>query len=244
MRDYREEFESRVEWLKKRLAETGAKGFVYGNSGGKDCTLVGILCRAASENTLGVIMPCVSKRNYGEDREHALLVAGKFDIKTVTVDLSAVKKAFGEAVGEVCQPSELAAANINPRLRMTTLYTIAQTNGCLVVGTGNKSELTMGYFTKWGDGASDVNPIADLTVTEIFEFLRFLGAPSEIIDKAPSAGLWEGQTDEKEMGVTYAEVDAFIRGEKLDGKAQNTIERANSRSAHKRRMPLFYPESK
>ena len=242
MRDYRKEFDRRVEWLGKRLEETGAKGFVYGNSGGKDCTLVGILCRAASENTLGVIMPCESKRNYGEDRQHALLVAEKFGIETVEIDLSAVKKAFSQAVGAVSEPSDIAKANINPRLRMTALYCVAQTRGALVVGTGNKSELTMGYFTKWGDGASDVNPIADLTVTEIFEFLRYLGAPDVIINKAPSAGLWEGQTDEQEMGVTYAEVDAFIRGESLPKEVGRRISSANDRSAHKRRMPVFYPE--
>lgn len=242
MRDYGKEFELRVAWLKERLERSGAKGFVYGNSGGKDCTLVGILCKAACDNTLGVIMPCESKRNYGEDREHALIAAKQFGIETVVVDITEVKRAFSSAVGEVCEVSDIAKANINPRLRMTTLYSIAQTRNCLVVGTGNRSELTMGYFTKWGDGASDANPIADLTVTEVFEFLRYLNAPKEIIEKAPSAGLWEGQTDEQEMGVSYGNIDAYIRGEEIDESAKAIIERANRRTAHKREMPVFYPE--
>ena len=100
----------------------------------------------------------------------------------------------------------------------------------------------MGYFTKWGDGAFDFNPIADLTVTEIYEFLRYLGAPSRIIEKAPSAGLYEGQTDEQEMGVTYAAIDTYLT--QGTGKPEDIaiIERAHARTAHKRRMPARYGE--
>ena len=100
----------------------------------------------------------------------------------------------------------------------------------------------MGYFTKWGDGAYDFNPISDLTATEIFDFLRFLGAPNEVIDKAPSAGLFEGQTDEQEMGVTYAAIDTYLT--QGTGKPEDIaiIERAHARTAHKRRMPARYGE--
>lgn len=105
---------------------------------------------------------------------------------------------------------------------MLTLYAVAASENRLVCGTGNRSESYVGYFTKWGDGAYDMNPIADLTVTEIYEFLRFLDAPSRIIEKAPSAGLFDGQTDESEMGMTYAELDKYILGDDVSEKIRVT----------------------
>ena len=239
-RDYARETEKRVAFLKKALENSGAKGFVYGNSGGKDSALVGILCRMASENTLGVVMPCSSARNYGEDRDDGLDVARQFDIATIEVDLTAVKEAELKAISAVQEIADMAAGNIAPRLRMTTLYTIAQSRGCLVAGTGNRSEAYVGYFTKWGDGAYDINPIADLTVGEIYEFLRYLNAPANIISKAPSAGLFEGQTDEAEMGVTYAAIDRFLmtgEGEEAD---LAIIDRFHKRSEHKRTGAATY----
>lgn len=98
----------------------------------------------------------------------------------------------------------------------------------------------MGYFTKWGDGAYDLDPIADLTATEIFDFLRYLNAPKNIIEKAPSAGLFEGQTDEKEMGVTYKAIDEYIMTGKTDPESQAIIERYHRNSEHKRRMPAVF----
>ena len=245
MRDWQEECMRRVLWIRQIIGREGK--IVYGNSGGKDCTLAGILCRMATEQVLGVIMPCQSSVNLGSDRDHAWLVAEKFRIETVEVDLSTIKGTFTETLEPMLQnltedARRRATMNINPRLRMTTLYAIAAARGALVCGTGNRSELTMGYFTKWGDGACDFNPIADLTATEIFDFLRFLGAPDVIINKAPSAGLYEGQTDEQEMGIRYAEIDAYLlRGE---GEAEKIakVERQKQATAHKRRMPWFYPE--
>ena len=111
----------------------------------------------------------------------------------------------------------MAGANIAPRRRMLTLYAIAHAEGGMVAGTGNASEAYVGYFTKWGDGAYDLNPIADLTVGEIYEFLEHLGAPRSVIEKAPSAGLFEGQTDESEMGITYAAIDAYLSGGEVSG---------------------------
>ena len=125
---------------------------------------------------------------------------------------------------------------------MTTLYAIAAAENRLVAGTGNRSEVYVGYFTKWGDGAHDINPISDLTVTEIYEFLRYLKAPEAIITKAPSAALADGQTDEQEMGVTYAELDAHLRGEAIDPQKKEIIERLHARSEHKRRpIRTFQP---
>lgn len=234
MRDWKIEYQERVEWLKTVLDNSHAEGFVYGNSGGKDSALVGILCRAASENTLGIIMPCESMRNYNEDRVDAMKVAKQFDIQVKTVDITAVKKAFVTALGSRKDITDASYSNINPRLRMTVLYAVAQSRNSLVVGTGNRSEITMGYFTKWGDGASDVNPISDLTATEILEFLRFLNAPQSITDKAPSAGLWEGQTDEKEMGISYSAIDNYLINGKATAEDIAIITKANVRTQHKR----------
>ena len=125
---------------------------------------------------------------------------------------------------------------------MTTLYTIAAAEGRLVAGTGNRSEAYMGYFTKWGDGACDFNPIADLTATEVLDFLRWLGAPRSIIEKAPSAGLFDGQTDEKEMGVTYRAIDEYLTEGIATDEDLAIIERYHSRSEHKRRpIPVYTP---
>lgn len=231
--DCKKEVENRVNWIREILANAHANGIVIGNSGGKDCTLVEILSKMATDNVLSVIMPCESKRNYNIDRDHALLVAEKYDIKTIEVDITEAKLALKSALTPIIgEEVPMAYGNMNPRLRMTVLYAIAQTYNYLVAGTGNASERFMGYFTKWGDGAFDFNPIADLTVAEVYEMLEYLEAPREIIDKAPSAGLFDGQTDEDEMGVKYSDVDEYIK----TGKCNNhdKILSANKRTEHKR----------
>ena len=258
MRDYRQEERRRVAFIRQRLASARADGVVFGNSGGKDCALVGILCRRACENTWAVGMPCVSTRNYGQDAEHARLLCERFDIRSLTVDLTATKQTLAQALtgalsGTAAETvadapeialTEPASQNINPRLRMTALYAIAQSINALVAGTGNRCERYMGYYTKWGDGAFDFNPIADLTVSEIYEFLRYLGAPEEIIDKPPSAGLFDGQTDEDDMQVTYREIELMLdgRADELSERARLRIERAHQSTEHKRQLPFVYEE--
>lgn len=242
MRDWKEETRLRVEFIRQQLKQAGAKGIVYGNSGGKDSALVGILCKMACDNTIGVLMPCHSSRNYGQDMEDGLKVAHQFHIKTLTVDLTPVRQALLDAMKETaCPPSETAVKNIAPRLRMTTLYSLAQTESCLVAGTGNRSEAYLGYFTKWGDGAYDFNPIGDLTVTEILAFLKALDAPAEVIEKAPSAGLYDGQTDEDEMGVRYGDVDLYLLGHKE--QPPEKASKMHRASAHKRHLPVTYGSS-
>lgn len=233
MRDYREEFEKRVAFIKDTLAKSGARGIVYGNSGGKDSALVGILCKAACENTLGVIMPCGSGRNYGMDKRDGLELAEKFGIETREVDLGPVREAELAALAAATELSDMAVANIAPRLRMTTLYAIALAEGRIVAGTGNRSEAYVGYFTKWGDGAHDFNPIADLTVTEIYEFLAYLGATEAIMTKAPSAGLFDGQTDEAEMGISYAQIDQYLLKGEAAPEIKAEIDRRHAASQHK-----------
>ena len=242
-RDWKAEYEGRVRWIRELVESSGSKGIIFGNSGGKDSALVGILCKAACDNTVGVIMPCASKRNFGEDADDGRALAEQFGIESRIVDLTAVREKELEALSSVTAPTDLAIANIAPRLRMTTLYTIGQSEGRLVAGTGNRSEAYMGYFTKWGDGAHDFNPIADLTATEIFAFLRYLNAPKSIIEKAPSAGLFDGQTDEKEMGVTYRAIDEYLTEGTGSEEDLAIIRRYHSRSEHKRRPIPTYPGS-
>ncbi len=235
MRNYKEEFEKRVAFIKELVEKSGADGIIYGNSGGKDCTLAAILCKAACDNTVGVIMPCTSKRNYGLDADDAKKLADAYGIETRTADISTIKEALGKSVLEATKTiTKNADINIAPRLRMTVLYTIAASENRLVVGTGNRSEMFVGYFTKWGDGACDFNPISDLTVTEVYEFLSYLKAPEFILTKAPSAGLFDGQTDEADMGVGYGDIDAYINKESIDAEKAEKIARMHSKSAHKR----------
>lgn len=233
-RDWQGEYEGRVAWIRNLVENSGARGIVFGNSGGKDSALVGILCKAACGNTVGIIMPCASSRNYGEDADDGRALAEQYDIETRVVDLTEVRERELEALKGVSELNDAAVTNIAPRLRMTTLYTIAAAEGRLVAGTGNRSEIYMGYFTKWGDGASDFNPIADLTATEVFAFLRWLNAPAHIVEKAPSAGLFEGQTDESEMGVTYRAIDTWLQEGTAEEADLAVIERYHARSEHKR----------
>ena len=242
MRDYVTETKNRIEFIRGVIKSAGADGVVYGNSGGKDSALVGILCKMACENTVGLIMPCGPKRNYETDKADAEKIAQQFGITTRVVDLSGVKNEMIVAVGE--KISDSALVNIAPRLRMTALYAVAASENRLVAGTGNRSEGYMGYFTKWGDGAYDFNPIADLTVTEIYEFLRYLNAPDFILDKAPSAGLFDGQTDEGEMGITYRAIDEFLLNGTVNQRDKAIIEKFHGSSEHKRNMPITYSPDK
>ena len=157
--------------------------------------------------------------------------------------MTPIKEAELKALDGVATLNAAALSNIAPRLRMLTLYAGAATENRLVAGTGNKSEAYVGYFTKWGAGAHAFNPIADLTVTEIYEFLRYLDAPKCVIEKAPSAALFDGQTDETEMGVTYAELDAYLSGGDIPAKQKQTIERMHRISQHKRKGIAVYTDN-
>lgn len=240
--DCNKQITMRVQWIKQVLKNTGCTGVVLGNSGGKDSALVAMLCKMATDNVLGVLMPCESKRNYGEDTDSALELAQAIKMKSITVDLTPAKQALRQALsGQV--KDELPFTNINPRLRMITLYAIAQQNNCLVAGTGNLSERTMGYFTKHGDGGCDFNPIGDLTVSEVYQLLDYLNAPKSITQKPPSAGLWDGQTDEGDMGVSYNDIDNYLKGGSVLDSARQKIQSAYNKTHHKRSMPLIFNQA-
>ena len=241
--DYAKSVRERVQWIKDLLSESGAKGVVLGMSGGKDSVLVAILARMATPNVTGIIMPCQSKRNYGEDRDHGLMICEKYDVKVLEADLTEVKEAFEKVLLPLDESqTPMAYANVNPRLRMITLYNYAQRKGYLVAGTGNRSEKTMGYFTKWGDGACDFNPIGDLTATEVIEMLYYLECPTCIMEKAPSAGLFEGQTDEQDMGITYKELDTYLLTGVATKEVKEKVDSAERRCEHKRTMGRVCPK--
>jgi NAD+ synthase len=229
-------------WLEDYAYQAGASGYVVGLSGGIDSAVSVVLCkRAMGEHVLAVLMPCHS---LPQDSELALLVADAFGIETLTVDLGPTYDILVAALPPVV--SEMAKSNIKPRLRMTTLYTLAQTHGYLVVGTGNKSELAIGYFTKHGDGGVDLEPLGDLYKCQVRQLAEELRIPQPIIDRPPSAGLWDGQTDEGEIGLTYSELDAALaaieakRTGLLDQALLDSVRRMIDTTHHKRAMPPVF----
>jgi len=195
-----------VEWLRDSVKEANCKGIVYGLSGGVDSAVIAALSKLAfGDESLAIMMPINSSF---EDEIDAKLVIDKFKLNAIKVDLSRTYSEFVEVVEK--GDNNMAYANVKPRLRMTTLYYYAQLKGYLVVGTSNKSEFTVGYFTKYGDSGSDLMPLVDFTKKEIFELARYLEIPDKIIQKPPSAGLFEDQTDEDEMGFTYNDLEKYI----------------------------------
>lgn len=226
-----------VNWLRDTVKESGSRGLVFGLSGGIDSAVVAALAKKAfPDDALGIILPCHSNP---EDEEHARLVAKALDIETKKVDLTNVYDLFLSELDTSTQ-NILALSNIKPRFRMTTLYYYAQVKKYLVAGTSNKSEFTVGYFTKHGDSGVDILPIVDLLKEEVFELARYLKIPDLIINKTPTAGLWEDQTDEKEMGFSYKELDGYIKTGEADQNIKEKIEKMYKRSEHKRRFPLMY----
>lgn len=223
-----------VSWLQQYAHEAGADGAVFGMSGGIDSAVVSVLCKKAfNENAFGLIMPCYSDEN---DEIDARLVADKFDIKYHTVVLDKVYDEFLNIVEK--SNNCMAKANIKPRLRMTTLYYYAGIKNYLVVGSENKSELTVGYFTKYGDGGADLWPIGNLVKSQVKQLASYLNIPKEIIEKTPTAGLWSGQTDEREMGITYDELDRYIvTGQATTSEIETRIKALHKQSEHKRRLP-------
>jgi NAD+ synthase len=229
-----------VDWLKDKAREAGAKGAVVGMSGGIDSSVVAVLCkRAFPDNVMGLLIPCHS---IAEDMEHALLVASKFGIPSETVSIDAVYDTLVSLLPADGNPGrKLAEANVKPRLRMAAIYFYANRLNYLVVGSSNRCELSIGYFTKYGDGGVDIMPLGNLVKSQVRDLARHLGIPQEIIEKAPSAGLWVGQTDEQEMGLTYDQLDAYFTTGKAPEAVRPKIEERVARNAHKRATPPIPP---
>ncbi len=226
-----------VAWLRAQVEAGGGAGLIVGLSGGIDSSVVAVLCaRAFPEASLGLIMPCHS---LPLDAEHARLAAGHAKLAAREIDLGpaydTLLSQYDPHGAEAWRA--LARANLKPRLRMATLYFHANLHNYLVVGTGNRSELEMGYFTKYGDGGVDLLPLGGLVKTQVRTLAAELGVPGPIIDKPPSAGLWEGQTDEAEMGLTYADLDRYLLGGQVDAAVAERVRARQRASAHKRRLP-------
>jgi NAD+ synthase len=228
-----------IAWIKRQVKGVKAKGIVLGLSGGVDSSVVASLGKLAlgKNKVLALILPCHSQ---AQDLKDAKIVAKILGIRTKVIDLS---KIYNNIVNILPKANNLAKANIKARLRMLILYYFANQFNYLVCGTGNKSELMIGYFTKHGDGATDILPIGDLLKGQVRVLARELGIPEDIIVKTPTAGLWPGQTDEREMGITYTELDDILgrllakRKQVLSLDKTSKVEKMIKSSAHKRQGP-------
>jgi len=228
-----------VSWMRKQVKIAQVKGIVMGLSGGIDSSVVAALAKEAvgKNRLLVLILPVHSQI---QDLKDAKIVAQKLGIETKIIDLS---KIYDNLIKILPKANKLALANLKPRLRMLTLYYFANKLNYLVCGTGNKSELMVGYFTKHGDGATDILPIGNLLKRQVRALAKELGVPKHIITKPPTAGLWPGQTDEGEMELTYNELDDILERMKRNKRQiarKNKIEKVKMmirRSEHKRRGP-------
>jgi NAD+ synthase len=251
-------------WMRRQLSASAARGFVVGLSGGLDSAVVARLAQLAAPGAVvGLILPCHSDP---KDEEDAVLVARKFSLPTARIDLADAYDelvAGGEAAIAALRPqlrapaAELRAgasapppttddprarvpnANIKPRLRMAALYFVANSMQYLVAGTGNKSELAIGYFTKHGDGGIDLLPLGQLVKSEVRALARELQVPPAIINRTPSAGLWPGQNDEQEIGFTYADLERYLNEgpQGVSPALAMRIERLTRSTEHKRQLP-------
>ena len=203
-----------VNWLRDYAAQSHAKGFVVGVSGGIDSAVVSALCARTGLDVLLLNMPIRQKPDqFDRAAEHTAALPAQFaNVRGHMVDLTPTFEQFEKTVlsGSLKNENQdLAMANTRSRLRMTTLYYFGQTNGLLVAGTGNKVEdFGVGFFTKYGDGGVDISPIADLLKTQVYELAKVLGVSQAIQTAAPTDGLWDGErTDEQQMGATYPELE-------------------------------------
>lgn len=205
--------------LKEFQERNHVNGYVLGISGGKDSTVVAKLLVDAigKENVLGVLMPNGEQKDIDDSYKVCeylninytiININDAFDGIVQQVNLSKIHTVNNNE--ENIFLTEKSLTNVAPRIRMTTLYAIAQSLGYLVAGTGNKSERFVGWFTKWGDGACDINPIAHLTCTEVIELGDYLGLPYDLVHKTPADGL-TGKSDEDNLGFTYKELDSLIK---------------------------------
>ena len=238
-----------VEFLRESFKKAGFSKAVLGLSGGIDSALVAYLLRDAlgKENVLAIMMPY--KSSNPDSLNHAKLVVEDLGINSKTIEITDMIDAYFKNEKEA---TSLRMGNKMARERMSILFDYSSKENALVVGTSNKTEIYLGYSTQFGDSACALNPIGDLYKTNIWDLSRYLKIPNELIEKKPSADLWEGQTDEQEMGLTYKEADQVlyrmleenktveeILAEGFNKDLVDNIVRRMNRSEYKRRMPLI-----
>lgn len=212
------------------LGTIGQKKKVFiGISGGIDSAVTAALCAQAfdRDKVFGILMPYGQQSDIQDSRDIVKLLG----IKSFEVDIKPMVDSFN------CFTNKFVKANLMARTRMSVIYSYANLHEGLVMGTTNKSELSIGYFTKHGDGACDIEVIAELYKAEVFELAKYLKIPQNFIDKKPSAGLWDGQTDEGEMGFSYTDLDKFLQGGHVDPEIENKINNLIKNSEHKRNLP-------
>ena len=218
-----------VDWLKQEVEKTGSKGVIIGISGGIDSALVATIGKDAFPNdSFGVIMPISNRIN---DQEDGIELCEKIELDYTIVELKTEYEAMST---KLKLSNDLSKANLQARLRMSTLYALAQEKNYLVLGTDNYAEYYLGYFTKYGDGGCDLLPIVQLHKSEVFKISKLLNLPNSIINKAPSAGLWDNQEDEKELGFTYNQFESFIKNKKVDQDVVDKIIKQHKNTQHKR----------
>lgn len=212
-----------VDFIRNKIEETRVNGAVVGISGGIDSALTAYLTVEAlgNKNVLGVHLPELSV-TAAKDVLDATEVATRLGIEYKTIDISEILQSFMGVIPDSDETSKIANGNLKARIRMSVLYYYANYLNRMVIGTGNKTEIMLGYYTKYGDGGVDMEPIGDLYKTEVQELSRIVGVPEDIITKAPSAGLWIGQTDEEELGISYVVVDKLLQF-LLEGKSTGSI---------------------
>ena len=200
-----------IDWLSSYSEKSKSNGFVVGISGGIDSALTSVLCAETGKKVVLVNMPIrQTEAEYGRAQNHIINLIGRYqNVSSYEIDLSELFTSFEKLMPFSIEENMLAMANSRSRLRMTTLYAVAQANGCLVAGTGNKVEdFGVGFFTKYGDGGVDLSPIADLYKTEVFEMAGKLGVIEEILSAKPTDGLWaDGRSDEDQIGASYPELE-------------------------------------
>ncbi len=228
-------------WIATTVAGAGTKRVVLGLSGGLDSCVSAALCAGAlgGDNVLGIMMPC---GNHPDDLRDGGRIAEFLKINSKVVDLEA---AFRELIraADLDGSDATVTGNLKSRLRMAVLY--AHSRGRLVAGTSNRSEYLTGYWTKWGDGVADFQPLRGLYKDQVVKLAEAMGLPGWVMGRVPSAGFWPGQSDEEEMGVTYREIrDYFAEGpESLSPEAAGIIGRLHGASVHKRApTPCFDAE--
>lgn len=233
-----------VAWLEDQRRDLyHLDGYTLGVSGGVDSAVCAHLVARTGRPVHALMLPAaVSSEADLQDAEAVLQSAG------LTGNIISIAPLYDLAMQQLApvlnpEPERLNVlrGNLMARLRMILLYTTAQSHRAVVLGTDNAAEVHTGYFTKYGDGAADVLPLAALRKEQVYEMARLLGVPQAVLNKAPSAGLWAGQTDEDEMGVRYSELDAFLRGEAVSAQAEKQIAWWHERSRHKRMLPPVPP---